>query len=447
MRCNVSFVIVSALLAVTAPVVRGQGCQPRWDVTIGNPGVSSSVGGLMLHDLGAGERLLVCGLFLEPSIGKAAWDGAAWSPVGEEFAGGIVTDFAVFDDGSGPKLHISGNFWVGGTELYHVARLDGDSWTFLDIGRTTDTVAEMAVWDDGTGPGLFVTGDFDSLDGVTAHNSIAKWDGRQWHPLKAGLNVGSTQIGLALQVFDDGSGEKLYLGGQFQKVDSKPIRYLARWDGAAWTGVGGGLDDSVQDLCVYDDGAGRALYAAGYFRNAEGRLVNHVAKWGGFQWSGLDGGTLPGEYGAILGCGVFDDGSGPALFVSGWIQSAGGIPMCNMAKWNGVEWSNPGGGLDCQGTAGAFALLGLPPTSPFGPSLFAGGAFHFAGGQPTNFIAEYRGCFCLPDWNGDGTVNTQDFIAYLNDWAARAPRADLNGDGVVNTLDFLAFLNAWATGC
>ena len=426
-----------------AAIGAAQPCEPYWDVTIGNPGVSSTVGALREHDLGAEKVILAGGLFWSPFEGKAAWDGFEWGPVGPNF-GGIVNDFEVYDDGAGRKLYVCGNLFDGAQ--FHVARLDNDIWAYLDLGGVY-SVNDLTVWDDGAGPELFVTGDFDTLDGITAHNSIAKWDGRQWHPLNQGINAGDFRIGATLQVFDDGSGEKLYLGGTFTRIDGKPISYLARWDGQEWTGVGGGPNNSVYDLCVYDDGTGPALYAVGPFTDAGGKRVYHVAKWDGIQWSDLDGGTLPGDNGHLKGCGVFDDGSGPALFVSGWIQSAGGKPMCNIAKWNGSEWSNPGGGLDCQGTQSAGALLGVPAGSTFGPSLFAGGAFHFAGGQPTNFIAEYRGCFCLPDWNGDGTVNTLDFIAYLNDWAARDPGADLNGDGVVNTLDFLAFLNAWATGC
>lgn len=54
---------------------------------------------------------------------------------------------------------------------------------------------------------------------------------------------------------------------------------------------------------------------------------------------------------------------------------------------------------------------------------------------------------CIADWNADGTVNTLDFLAFLNDWTARNPRADLNDDGTVNTLDFLEFLNVWVAGC
>ena len=54
---------------------------------------------------------------------------------------------------------------------------------------------------------------------------------------------------------------------------------------------------------------------------------------------------------------------------------------------------------------------------------------------------------CQADWNGDGAVNTLDFLAYLGDWSAGDPVADLNGDGTVNTLDFLQYLGLWSAGC
>ncbi|MBM4109616.1 MAG: hypothetical protein FJ255_12545 [Phycisphaerae bacterium] len=54
---------------------------------------------------------------------------------------------------------------------------------------------------------------------------------------------------------------------------------------------------------------------------------------------------------------------------------------------------------------------------------------------------------CPADWNADGTVDFNDFLAFLNDYNAGAPRADLNGDGVVDFNDFLAFLNLYNTPC
>jgi len=54
---------------------------------------------------------------------------------------------------------------------------------------------------------------------------------------------------------------------------------------------------------------------------------------------------------------------------------------------------------------------------------------------------------CLADFNGDTTVNTLDFLAFLNAYTSGDPKADFNGDTVINTLDVLAFLNAFTTPC
>ncbi len=54
---------------------------------------------------------------------------------------------------------------------------------------------------------------------------------------------------------------------------------------------------------------------------------------------------------------------------------------------------------------------------------------------------------CAPDFNGDGTVDTRDVLAFLNAWNARDPSSDYNGDGIIDTRDVLSFLNAWNAGC
>jgi hypothetical protein len=54
---------------------------------------------------------------------------------------------------------------------------------------------------------------------------------------------------------------------------------------------------------------------------------------------------------------------------------------------------------------------------------------------------------CRVDMNGDGTVNVQDFLAFLQFYSAADARADINGSGGVNVQDFLAFLQLYAQGC
>ncbi len=51
------------------------------------------------------------------------------------------------------------------------------------------------------------------------------------------------------------------------------------------------------------------------------------------------------------------------------------------------------------------------------------------------------------DWNEDGVLDFNDFLAFMNDFNADDPCADLNGDGVVDFNDFLEFLNIYNAGC
>jgi hypothetical protein len=59
----------------------------------------------------------------------------------------------------------------------------------------------------------------------------------------------------------------------------------------------------------------------------------------------------------------------------------------------------------------------------------------------------WRSAKCVGDWLLDGSVNTLDFIAFLNQWGAADPAADLDANGLVNTSDVIRFLGAWAAGC
>ncbi len=48
----------------------------------------------------------------------------------------------------------------------------------------------------------------------------------------------------------------------------------------------------------------------------------------------------------------------------------------------------------------------------------------------------------LADLNGDGVVDFNDVLAFLNCFQNGLPCADINGDGVIDFSDILIFLNA-----
>ena len=75
------------------------------------------------------------------------------------------------------------------------------------------------------------------IAGGTRANSIAKWDGQNWHSLGEGFENGFNRGGINTILVD---GNDVYVGGYFDHAGHTAASNLARWDGAEWHEVGGG---------------------------------------------------------------------------------------------------------------------------------------------------------------------------------------------------------------
>ncbi len=75
----------------------------------------------------------------------------------------------------------------------------------------------------------------------------------------------------------------------------------------------------------------------------------------------------------------------------------------------------------------------------------------FAGADAERFGAAYVFDLamdaCVPDLNGDGEVNADDFYVFQDAWTAGDTLADWDDNGVIDTRDFVAYLNDWVVGC
>ena len=54
---------------------------------------------------------------------------------------------------------------------------------------------------------------------------------------------------------------------------------------------------------------------------------------------------------------------------------------------------------------------------------------------------------CAVDFNGDGSLDILDFVAFQTAFQAGDDAADFNGDGLLNILDFVDFQIAFQAGC
>lgn len=381
--------------ALAAPARTAQGpCSPVWQATYSQP-LNNGIRALAHFDDGSGPAVYAGGYFTQasglPAGGIARWDGATWSPLGTGIGGGLlpyVGALAVFDDGSGPALYVGGRFnQAGGIVSPNLAKWDGVNWSAVP-GSPDGWVTALEVFDDGAGPALFVGGSFQHAGGLLARG-IARFDGASWSSLAGGITGGSwlpVPAVHALAVFDDGTGPRLHAGGDFLSIGGTNAAHVARWNGAQWSSLQGGMLNlngdysAVEALVVYDDGQGPALWAGGYFDVTNlgfpnPQVVPGLARWTGTTWS-----TPPITPGAccVETLAVFDDGSGPALYVGRY----------GLGRWDGTAWSFVG--APSGPTSATIASL-LAVYGPERPELFVGGGFW---NTPINwYMARYAGCY------------------------------------------------------
>jgi hypothetical protein len=224
-----------------------------------------------------------------------------------------VNDLAVWDDGAGPTLYAAGDFTVAsGISARRIAKWDGSSWVPLGTGLDGEAMA-LSAHSDASGSALYVGGEFLVAGGVPAAR-VARWDGTSWSALGAGLDQD-------VEALLSHAGE-LYAGGSFTMAGGAPASRIAKWDGTAWTALGAGLNGTTLSLTSYDDGTGQGtvLFAGGYFSLAGGSPASRLARWDGASWSAVAGG-LDDAVRAMAG---FQDGAGwPALYIGGSFHEAG----------------------------------------------------------------------------------------------------------------------------
>ena len=245
--------------------------------------------------------------------------------------------------------------------------------------------------------------------------------------------------------YDFGGGAALYVTGNFTQAGGQAATSLARWDGTGWSALGGGLSQSNffgvngHTVLGFDDGTGPALYVGGAFDRAGGQPVSNFARWNGSAWQDIGGSAL-----VVLATAVLDDGTGPALYAGGGFQSFGGVDANRVARWDGAAWSGLGSGLN----GAVWSLMGYDDGD--GPALLTGGDFATAGGSPASRIARWS-CAAAggpADLDGNGLLNFFDVAAYIALYNAGDPAADLAPPfGVFNFFDIAAYMALYNDGC
>ena len=374
------------------------------------------------HDGGSGAKVYIGGSFnLGAPNGTAdciGWyNGASWSLTPAGYMLSWCNSLTSFQMPGQPRRLLASGSPVGGSN--YAKALGPSGWEA--VGDEFITVVDDAlVYDDGGGVELFTAnGTF---------NGVNKYNGTR----RAALGGNCFSVPRTLAGWGpEGGGTRLYVGGNLNRVNTLTVAGVAKWDGAAWSGLGGtgwgvfkstGAAGWVHKLIAWDDGSGEKLWMVGQFDAVGGATAaqrvaaQNIAAWDGTVWS------LPGAGGLT---GLPNDGS----FI------------------NGVE------------TAVVFEFDG-PGGRP--PALVVTGKFTGAGGLPVSNFAVLEAAWCGAADVGrqggvakpDGKLDNNDFVVFVDLFFGGSARADLGvqggvagHDGAFDNNDFVVFVDSFfATG-
>jgi hypothetical protein len=208
------------------------------------------------------------------------WDGSAWNsmlafPADTTFFAMPLSDPVAYDAIAlqGNNVYLGGNImgftqfapdiFDPSTNCQNIIRFDGTYGYIMGTGLNKTNVA-MAV----LGSTVFAAGTFTTAGGLPT-NQIAKWDGAAWSGVGGGVLGSGTVFALATM------GNNLYAGGSFTNMGGVPASRIAKWDGTTWSALGSGVSGSVQSLVAI----GSNLYVGGSFRSAGNKNANDIARW------------------------------------------------------------------------------------------------------------------------------------------------------------------------
>lgn len=334
---------------------------------------------------GTSEELWAGGTFTVPGGSHLAkWTGSSWQPIGQP--NGTVEKIIHFDGPNGREIFVAGAFTsIGGQSIDRSARLVGTTWSAIP-GRQPGSKDRFVPRFVNQTPVLDVVSVFNGFA------TVSRWNGQT---LIGPEGDGLSNAVFALARHDDGSGEKLWVGGAFRTSSAAAVEGIAVYDGESLSSPGGATigpnsgNVLVNTLLSFRQGATSFLVAGGKFEGLETptgfQPMKSIAAWDGTTWSPLAQGIgdQPASFapGTVNAMAIFDGGWGAELYVGGSFGKAGNVNANNIAAWNGISWRAVG-----TGTNGPVNSLKV-----YKGQLFVGGSFTSAGSQPCNGFARSNG--------------------------------------------------------
>ncbi len=281
------------------------------------------------------------------------WNGESWSEVNGDYIYYAIQSIAA----DGPLIYIGGGFSsIGKRTFSNVAMWDESKNTWYNLADGLDGFVNVLALHNNE---LWAAGNF-SHSGSIPIKRLAIWNGRNWRAFPQEITSITDISSVAFLK------NQVYIGGIRQRgLDS--VGCVAGWDGAKWTTwdthVGlnrNGLKNPkrINALSVINN----SVYAAGDFDSLDGRPAKNIAKLYKGQWTALGSGT-DGPIADMAALGL-------SLYIGGDFHTAGGKPASCFTRWQaGPEISGATFLASGKGLAGitiSFSGLGSTTTDSTG---------------------------------------------------------------------------------
>jgi len=224
----------------------------------GNGTNNGDNGGITLQTYNG--RLIAGGAFnlagTDSAYGVAMWDGTNWSIVDSTMNNFFAVRPLVIFQGQ-----LYGFVFPTGNTTTYMIRLDSSFvWHVVPNSNCTEDNHTGYINSAGTyNSELYIGGHIDKVGGTNV-NHIAKWDGATWSAVGTGIN--DVEVN-GMMVYNN----ELYVGGDFSEAGGVTVNNIARWNGSIWSDVGGGLTGAswnFRTMEIYNN----ELYIGGDFQYA-----------------------------------------------------------------------------------------------------------------------------------------------------------------------------------
>ncbi len=358
----------------------------------------------------------------------ALWDGNIWHAMSNGVQGGVYS-IARSDSGG---LYIGGDFKYtmrdeDQIELNYIAQWSNGQWTPLAggvRGYTPTRVTIIRIFHELVYIAGMITEAYNNDGTAEAISGLLMWDGTNWHApggrvrnvvsaiteyrdhiVIAGdiVSVAGERVGNVLKLGEAGwhtvgnarfngmiysihsTGSDLLAGGDFTSTGQSGASNFARWNEISWNDIITLEHPSPNAFIRSMSASDGNLYVGGEFAAiGTNNSLSLIAGWDGNEWFSLGSGAM--------GHGVYAVAArNSEVFIGGNVGAADGIRTYFLAHWDGVRWSDVGGGVNAT----------VSEVSVDDTFLYAAGSFTHAGWDTDNQVPVNR----FARWDGISWTN------------------------------------------